>query len=46
MDWIGLQSHWAQRAGWLAVIIASAVLLYFAVLRVLGLDLRQFARRG
>ena len=46
VDWIGLQSHWAQRAGWLAAIIVSAVLLYFGVLRLLGLDLRQFARRG
>ena len=29
-----------------SVVIVAAVLLYFSVLRLLGLDLRQFARKG
>ena len=46
VDWIAMQSHWGQRAGLLAGIIVAAVIVYFGVLRLTGLDLRQFARRG
>jgi len=46
IDWIGLQPHWGQRAGWMALVLASVALLYFAVLAVSGLNLRQFVRRA
>lgn len=46
VDWIGLQGQWALRAGWMAAVIAGAIVLYFAALRVAGIDLRQFVRRG
>lgn len=45
-DWIALQANWAWRAGLLALVLAAVAVLYFGVLRVLGLDLRQFARRA
>ena len=46
IDWIGLQAHWGQRAGWMAVVLAGAALLYFAVLLAGGLRLSHFRRRG
>ncbi|MDP3083383.1 MAG: murein biosynthesis integral membrane protein MurJ [Rubrivivax sp.] len=46
VDWIGLQASWGQRAGWMAAVLAGAAALYFAVLRLSGLNLRQFVRRG
>ena len=46
LDWIGLQAHWGQRAGLMFGALGVAALLYFGVLRLLGLELRQFARRG
>ena len=45
LDWIGLRSHWAQRAGWMAAVLGGAALLYFAVLWTSGLRLAHF-RRG
>ena len=45
IDWIGLQAHWAQRAGWMAAVLAAAALLYFAVLAASGLRLAHFSRR-
>jgi putative peptidoglycan lipid II flippase len=46
LDWVALQAQWLTRIGLLAGALAVAALLYFGVLRLLGLDLRQFARRG
>lgn len=46
IDWIGLQRHWAQRAGLLAAVLAGVALLYFGTLRATGLNLRAFSRRG
>ena len=49
-DWLGVQavpgSSWRWlRIGELAAVIAGAALIYFAVLRALGLPFRQFVRR-
>ena len=46
VDWLGLQGQWAQRAGWMAAVMGASIALYFAALRLAGLDLRQFVRRG
>lgn len=46
IDWIGLQAHPAQRAGWIALVLAGVAALYFALLHLSGLKLRQFVRRG
>ena len=46
IDWIGLQAHWAQRAGWMALVLCGVALLYFAMLHLSGLNLRQFVRRA
>jgi putative peptidoglycan lipid II flippase len=46
VDWVGMKAHPWQRAGFVAAVLAGVALLYFAVLRIVGLDLRQFARRG
>ncbi|MBT9486674.1 MAG: murein biosynthesis integral membrane protein MurJ [Rubrivivax sp.] len=46
IDWIGLQSHWAQRAGWMALVLGGVALLYFVQLHLSGLKLRQFVRRA
>jgi putative peptidoglycan lipid II flippase len=46
IDWIGLQAHWAQRAGWMALTLGGVAALYFALLHLSGLKLRQFARRA
>ena len=46
VDWIGLQQSPWQRAGWLALSLGCAALLYFATLAACGLRTRQFAQRG
>jgi len=46
IDWIGLQSSWGQRAGLMALVLSGVALLYFGVLRLTGLELRQFVRRA
>jgi putative peptidoglycan lipid II flippase len=46
IDWLGLQSQPLQRAALMAGVLGGVTALYFAVLRALGLDLRQFSRRG
>jgi putative peptidoglycan lipid II flippase len=46
VDWIGLQAHWGQRAGAVALVLGGAALLYFAVLAACGLRPRDFMRRG
>jgi putative peptidoglycan lipid II flippase len=44
IDWVG-QAGWA-RVGLLAGMLAGAVLLYFGALLAMGLNPKQFARRG
>lgn len=46
IDWIGLQPAWGVRAGWIALVLGGVAAGYFALLALLGLDLRQFVRRG
>ena len=46
IDWIGLQAHALQRAGWMALVLVGVAVLYFAVLAASGLRLHQFARRA
>jgi putative peptidoglycan lipid II flippase len=46
LDWIALRAHWLERAGLMFGALAVAAVLYFAVLRAAGLDLRQFSRKG
>jgi putative peptidoglycan lipid II flippase len=46
LDWIALQAHALQRAGWMALVLAGVAALYFALLLASGLKLRQFMRRG
>ena len=46
IDWIGLQSHWGQRAGAVAAVLGGVALLYFGVLAACGMRPRQFMRRG
>lgn len=46
IDWIGLHAQPWQRAGAIALVLGGVALLYFAVLAVAGLRLRQFVRRG
>jgi putative peptidoglycan lipid II flippase len=46
VDWVGLKPLWGQRAAWLALFIAAAIVLYFATLLASGMKLRQFARRA
>ncbi len=45
IDWIGLQAHWGQRAGWMALVLGGVALVYFLQLHLSGLQLRQFLRR-
>jgi putative peptidoglycan lipid II flippase len=46
IDWIGLQAHWAQRAGAVAAVLLGVMALYAAVLLACGLRPRQFMRRA
>ncbi len=46
IDWIGLQPRWGLRAGLMAVVLGGVAMLYFGLLVVLGINLRQFSRRG
>jgi putative peptidoglycan lipid II flippase len=46
IDWIGLRTHWGQRAGAVAAVLAGVALMYFAVLAACGLRPRDFVRRG
>jgi putative peptidoglycan lipid II flippase len=45
IDWIGLRAQPGVRVAVLAGVLAAAAGVYFGVLRLAGLDLRQFARR-
>lgn len=44
-DWIAMRGHTLQRVGLLAALIGSAAVVYFGVLWVSGLKLRQLLRR-
>jgi putative peptidoglycan lipid II flippase len=46
IDWLGLQPRWGLRAGWMALVLAAAALLYFTVLWVGGLRAAHFRRRA
>ncbi|UXH80427.1 murein biosynthesis integral membrane protein MurJ [Roseateles amylovorans] len=45
-DWVALGRHELVRAGWMAVSLGGSALLYFSVLLISGLNLRQFVRRS
>ena len=45
VSWTGLKSAYLQRIGLLAAVLATSGVIYFVVLRVLGLKLRQLLRR-
>lgn len=45
IDWIGLQAHWGQRAGAVALVLVGVALLYFAALAACGLRPRHLIRR-
>ena len=45
LDWVALGRHEMQRAAWMALSLAGSALVYFAVLLLSGLKLREFARR-
>jgi putative peptidoglycan lipid II flippase len=46
IDWIGLQSQPWLRAGWLALSLGVAALIYFGALAIGGIRIHQFAQRG
>ncbi len=45
IDWIAMGANEALRAGAMALALSLSAALYFSVLRLLGLDLRQLLRR-
>ncbi len=45
LDWIGLQAHLGQRALWMALVLGSAALVYFALLGAAGVRPAHFMRR-
>jgi peptidoglycan biosynthesis protein MviN/MurJ (putative lipid II flippase) len=44
-DWTGLQSLAWQRAGLMFLVLVASSVVYFATLRVIGVDLRALLRR-
>jgi putative peptidoglycan lipid II flippase len=46
IDWVGLGSQRALRVGLLAGCLVGVALLYFLALRLMGIRLKDFARRG
>jgi putative peptidoglycan lipid II flippase len=46
IDWVELGSQRLLRVGLLAGCLAAAALTYFAALRLMGIRLGDFARRG
>ncbi|MBL8330527.1 MAG: murein biosynthesis integral membrane protein MurJ [Rubrivivax sp.] len=46
IDWIGLRSQPLLRAAFMAGVLGGVAALYFLSLRLMGLNLRQFARRS
>ncbi len=45
IDWVALRADWALRIGLLAAVLAAAALGYFGLLHIVGIRLREFARR-
>lgn len=45
IDWVGLQAQPGLRVALLAGVLAAAAAVYFGVLLLVGVNLRQFARR-
>ncbi|MEY4908063.1 MAG: murein biosynthesis integral rane protein MurJ [Pseudomonadota bacterium] len=45
IDWVGMQAHAGLRVAMLAGVLAAAAAVYFGVLLLAGVNLRQFARR-
>jgi putative peptidoglycan lipid II flippase len=43
--WVAMRSHAWQRAGLMSLMLAGSAAIYFVVLRVAGLKLRQFVTR-
>ncbi|MCA0176118.1 MAG: murein biosynthesis integral membrane protein MurJ [Proteobacteria bacterium] len=46
IDWLALRAHEGQRVAWLAAVVVAAVLGYFALLTLMGINLRHFARKA
>ncbi|MFO1325913.1 MAG: murein biosynthesis integral membrane protein MurJ [Rubrivivax sp.] len=46
LDWIALGHHEWRRAGWMAAVLATAALAYLGTLRLAGVRLGAFMRRG
>ena len=46
LDWLGMQRAPGLRALWLVGVVVAAAVLYLGLLHVMGLRLRQFARRA
>jgi putative peptidoglycan lipid II flippase len=46
IDWVALGSQQLLRVGLLTGCLAAAALTYFAALRLMGIRLGDFARRG
>ena len=44
-DWTALQSHPWSRVGWMGMVLIASAVLYFGVLRVMGLPLRSLWRQ-
>ena len=44
-DWLGLRAHGLQRSGLLAAMLLASMALYFGVLKVAGVNLRQLLKR-
>jgi putative peptidoglycan lipid II flippase len=46
LDWLALQANPGLRVAWLSGVMVVAVLGYFGLLALAGVNMRQFARRG
>jgi putative peptidoglycan lipid II flippase len=46
VDWLGMHQQGLLRAGWMAMVLGVAALVYFGALTVMGLRVRQFVRRA
>jgi len=45
VNWVGLKSHYFQRIWYFTLSLFASAAIYFLVLRVSGLKLRQLLRR-
>jgi putative peptidoglycan lipid II flippase len=44
-DWVALRAHKLERVGWMAASLLSAAVVYLGSLQLMGIPLREFARR-